>query len=259
MKKKNYNSAIILCGGKGTRLGILGRKLPKTLIKIMGKPIIWYIMKFLQKNSINHFILPVGYKGEMIKKYFKNNLEFKDVKIDIINTGVSSSIAYRIDKIKKKIISQNFILLNGDAVFNFNIKKFLIDHMLAETQITFLGCAAKLSYGIIGLQNGEVKSFERETDFNAISSEKRKNFIGYIYSGISILNKNLIFKIKFKKFKNFEKQFYSKIIKKYKSNFKLINGFWHSVDNQKDLKFFNKKYDKSIYNNIVRLKKYLSK
>lgn len=259
MKKKNYNSAIILCGGKGTRLGILGRKLPKTLIKIMGKPIIWYIMKFLQKNSINHFILPVGYKGEMIKKYFKNNLEFKDVKIDIINTGVSSSIAYRIYKIKKKIISQNFILLNGDAVFNFNIKKFLINHMLAKTQITFLGCAAKLSYGIIGLQNGEVKSFERETDFNAISSEKRKNFIGYIYSGISILNKNLIFKIKFKKFKNFEKQFYPKIIKKYKSNFKLINGFWHSVDNQKDLKFFNKKYDKSIYNNIVRLKKYLSK
>ena len=259
MKKKNYNSAIILCGGKGTRLGILGRKLPKTLIKIMGKPIIWYIMKFLQKNSINHFILPVGYKGEMIIKYFKNNLEFKDVKIDIINTGVSSSIAYRIYKIKKKIISQNFILLNGDAVFNFNIKKFLINHMLAKTQITFLGCAAKLSYGIIGLQNGEVKSFERETDFNAISSEKRKNFIGYIYSGISILNKNLIFKIKFKKFKNFEKQFYPKIIKKYKSNFKLINGFWHSVDNQKDLKFFNKKYDKSIYNNIVRLKKYLSK
>ena len=67
------NSAIILCGGRGTRLGALGKKFPKTLLKVHGKPIIWYIIKFLIRNSFNHFILPVGYKGGMIKKYFTNN------------------------------------------------------------------------------------------------------------------------------------------------------------------------------------------
>ena len=46
--------------------------------------------------------------------------------------------------------------------------------MISKSQITFLGCATKLSYGIVGLQNGKVKSFERETDFNAVISKKKK-------------------------------------------------------------------------------------
>ena len=45
----NYRTAIILCGGKGTRLGELGKKLPKTLVKIQGKPILWYILRSLKK------------------------------------------------------------------------------------------------------------------------------------------------------------------------------------------------------------------
>ena len=50
-------TAVILCGGLGSRLGNLGKKIPKTLVKVHGKPIIWYIVKFLQLQSFNHFIL----------------------------------------------------------------------------------------------------------------------------------------------------------------------------------------------------------
>ena len=60
----------------------------------------------------------------MIKKYFTKNKEFKDINLEIINTGQNSSIANRVFKIKKYIKSENFILLNGDAIFMFNIKKF---------------------------------------------------------------------------------------------------------------------------------------
>ena len=68
----NYRSAIILCGGKGTRLGELGRKFPKTLVKIQGQSILWYILNSLRKNKFNHFILPVGYRGNQIKKFIEN-------------------------------------------------------------------------------------------------------------------------------------------------------------------------------------------
>ena len=64
-------TAIILCGGKGTRLGSLSKKIPKCLVKIHSYPIIWFIINILKKNSFNHFILPVGYKGEIIKNYIK--------------------------------------------------------------------------------------------------------------------------------------------------------------------------------------------
>ena len=99
-----HKTAVILCGGKGTRLGALGKKIPKSLVKIHKNPIIWYIIKILQRNSFNHFILPIGYKGGLIKKYFKINKSFKDLNIEVVETGKNTPIAERIYKIKNKII-----------------------------------------------------------------------------------------------------------------------------------------------------------
>ena len=125
----NCKTAVILCGGKGTRLGLLGRKIPKSLVKVNEHPIIWYIINTLKKNSFNHFILPIGYKGKMIEKYLKKNKNFKKDDIDIILTGKNSSIAKRIFLIKKKIKSKNFLLLNGDAIFDFNLGIFLTGYL----------------------------------------------------------------------------------------------------------------------------------
>ena len=72
---KKLRSAIILCGGKGTRLGAISKKIPKTLIKIHQKEVLWYIIKFLLKNKFNHFILPLGYK-----RNFRKRLCVSDVK-----------------------------------------------------------------------------------------------------------------------------------------------------------------------------------
>ena len=65
-----FKSVIILCGGKGTRLGSISKKIPKALVKIQKKEILWYIINFLKKNNFNHFILPLGYKG-LHKKFYK--------------------------------------------------------------------------------------------------------------------------------------------------------------------------------------------
>ena len=145
--------AVILCGGKGTRLGSIGKKMPKTLVKIQGKPIIWYIVKFLKKNSFNHFILPVGYKGMQIKKYISKERDFNNMNIEIVNTGENSSISKKINKIKKNIKSDNFLLLNGDAIFNFNLKKFFSKHCKKKYAISFFGCATQLPYGVVGMIN----------------------------------------------------------------------------------------------------------
>ena len=96
ISQKNLKTAVILCGGKGTRLGALGKKIPKTLVKIHKYPIIWYIIKELSKHSINHFILPLGYKCDLIKRYIKKNKEFKNYNIDLIETGLETTISRRI-------------------------------------------------------------------------------------------------------------------------------------------------------------------
>ena len=95
-------TAVILCGGKGSRLGSLGKKIPKTLVKIHSKPIIWYVLNELAKNSFNHFILPLGYKGHLISKYIKSNKHFNKFDIELIYTGENKKISQRIEQIKKK-------------------------------------------------------------------------------------------------------------------------------------------------------------
>ena len=210
-KSTNIKTAVILCGGKGTRLGILGKKIPKSLVKIHDAPIIWYIINALKKNSFNHFILPTGYKGKMIEKYLKKNKYLKKSNINIVPTGKNTLIAKRIFLVRKKIKSENFLLLNGDAIFNFNLKKIFDNHIKKNFDITFIGCDAQLNYGIIGKVNNKIVSFERDIDFNSIKTKNKKNFVGFINSGISIIKSKLL-KHKFKNFNNFEKEFYPKII-----------------------------------------------
>ena len=127
---------VILCGGKGTRLGTLGKKIPKTLSKVNGKKIIWNIIKSLSKNSFNHFILPVGYKGKMIKKYLLKEKDFHGKNIKIIFTGINTPISQRIFKIKKFIKSKNFVLLNGDGIFKFNLNQIFQEHESKKNSIT---------------------------------------------------------------------------------------------------------------------------
>ena len=80
MRNNNYRSAVILCGGKGGRLGSLSKKIPKSLVNIQNYPILWFILNILKKNKFNHFILPIGYKGDQIKKFIKKKKKKKNTK-----------------------------------------------------------------------------------------------------------------------------------------------------------------------------------
>ena len=67
MKKKIV--AVVLCGGMGSRISEITSKTPKSMISILGKPIIWYVISLLVKNNIQQIIFPLGYKGNLIKKF----------------------------------------------------------------------------------------------------------------------------------------------------------------------------------------------
>ena len=252
----SIRTAIILCGGKGTRLGELGKKTAKTLVKVQGKPILWYILKILKKNNFNHFILPVGFKGQDIIKFVKNSSEFQKYNIDIINTGLSSSIAKRIFKIKKYIQSDNFLILNGDAIFDANLTEILNYHIKKKKDLSFICCEAEADFGTIGVMNNKIKNFQRGIDFKSVNTNK-SNYKAYVYSGMSIMNKKILNE-NFKNFENFEKDFYPRVIKKYKSDIHSLQGFWYAMDNIKDYDILNKKnINKKIFNKIYKLHKKL--
>jgi len=252
---KKFKTAVILCGGKGTRLGSITKKIPKSLVKIKGKPIMWYILKILKKNGFNQLILPVGYKGNLIDQYLKNK-EFKNYNLKVVPTGSNTPIAKRIHLIKKYIESENFLLLNGDAIFDLNLNKIYKDHNNSRgTYITFLGSETNLPYGTLILSKGLVKNFARDVMFNAVKIASKNDNIAQVYSGMAVLNKKILTK-EVKNYKNFEVNLYPRIIKKYKCKFQKFSGFWHSIDNVKDIKVLknDKKKRKKISNLLKKLK-----
>ena len=255
----NNKCAVVLCGGKGSRLGLLGKKIPKTLVKVQGKEILWYIIKYLKFSGFNHIILPVGYKGNQIKDFLKKNNSF-GIKIEAIQTGINSNIGSRISKIIDRINQKNFLLLNGDAIFDIDLIPIYKEHSKKNYAATFLSSEATYPYGSIGVKKNKVVDFCRNLVFDRIKVRNNSSYVGYNFTGICLIKTDILKKYNyiFKNSDNFEQTFYPRIIKKYLTNLVKINGFWHSIDNIKDLIAINQKEKKNYkYTQLKKIKKFL--
>ena len=138
---------VILAGGLGTRLSEETHTIPKPMVEIGGKPILWHIMKIYSSFGYNDFIILLGYKGYIIKEYFSNyflhqsdvqidlsnnSLEFFDLlsepwKISLIDTG-QNTMTGRIKRIQKLTVNEPFFLTYGDGVSDVNIRDLLKMH-----------------------------------------------------------------------------------------------------------------------------------
>jgi len=124
LRKENYSGEIslsdipvvILCGGKGTRMGC--ENTPKPMFKIGSKPILWHIMKIYASFGIGKFILLLGYKKEKIKNYFLNHREW-DIKF--VDTGIDTNTGGRIKKAESFIESGVFFATYGDGLADINL------------------------------------------------------------------------------------------------------------------------------------------
>ena len=234
-------TAIILCGGKGTRLGEIGKKTPKTLVNVQKKPILWYILNELLNNQVNHFILPIGHMGHLIKRFLKKfEKECKHkLFIDIVDTGKNTSIANRIFKVSPKIISDNFLLLNGDAIFNFNLSKIIRNHIKSNLHLSLMTCKVISPFGVVIIKDNKPINFKRDMIYDTLNINKSM-YEGAIFTGMALISKRILKSVNYKSFSNFEMSFYPKILKKKKSSYNQINGFWYAMDNPKDINIANK-------------------
>ena len=133
---------IILAGGKGSRLSEYTYKIPKPMVKIGGKPILDYIIKFYIKYGVKEFFIAAGYKVKVIKKYY-NKTRFQNIKINVINTGLNTLTGKRIKKLKKYFSeNENFYLTYGDGVSNVNIKKVYNLHKKKKSYFDTHSCSS---------------------------------------------------------------------------------------------------------------------
>jgi len=189
---------VILAGGRGTRISEETQVLPKPMIEIGGKPMLWHIMKTYSHYGFNDFIICLGYKGYMIKEYFSHYfLHTSDITIDMVNnktkihstasepwkvtlvdTGFETMTGGRLKRIEKYVGNETFMMTYGDGIGNINIGELVKMHKTNKKFATTTAVQIAGRFGFIDIDNkGTIKSF----------LEKPKGETSWISAGFFVL------------------------------------------------------------------------
>jgi len=172
---------IILAGGFGTRMAEYTESIPKPMVTIGDKPIIWHIMNTYAKYNHKDFYLALGYKAEYIKEYFSKinikspsmtiNSNPQDIKkhknstdwsLTLVDTGIDSMTGGRVKRMKEFIGNETFLLTYGDGVSNIDIEKLIEFHHSHGKMITVSAVHPVARFGELEIEGHQVRSFKEK-------------------------------------------------------------------------------------------------
>jgi glucose-1-phosphate cytidylyltransferase len=240
---------VILAGGFGTRLSENADSIPKPMVEIGEKPILWHIMKIYSHYGFNEFIICCGYKGYIIKEYFLNKFKYQsDVTIDyntgeiishdnikypwkvtLVDTGLNSMTGGRIKRIQHLINNETFLLTYGDGLSNVDIQKLIEHHKKYKRKVTVTSIQPFDRFG--GLDIG---------DDNLITSfiEKKRLHSSWINGGYFVCEPTIFDYIKDDK-TIFESDVLEKIALENQLTSYKHDGFWQCMDTLKEKNTLN--------------------
>ncbi|MDC3382552.1 sugar phosphate nucleotidyltransferase [Candidatus Pelagibacter sp.] len=217
---------IILAGGLGTRISEETDNIPKPMVKIGQKPILWHILKYYSMFGFSEFIICGGYKINIIKKYFKKN-KHNNWNIRVINTGKNSNTGERLKRVKK-YIKTTFCLTYGDGLSNVNINNLINFHKKNKSLITLTTVKPVPHFGKLIFKGNKVVKFV----------EKDKTKENWINGGFFVCDKK-IFNYIIKKNSIFEKDTLTSLATKKKLSAYKHRDFWYCMDTLRDKRYLN--------------------
>ena len=177
---------VLLCGGKGTRLGeVTGGRLPKPLVEINGRPILWHIMKSYARQGHTDFVLCTGYKSDMIKQYFMHarmhggdmriglrsgEVEYlreasDDWSVVIADTGLETQTAGRLLRVARYLDDDGpFFLTYGDGLADIDLSDLLAFHRAHGRMATISGVVPPGRFGELILEGDRVAELREKPD-----------------------------------------------------------------------------------------------
>ena len=212
---------ILLAGGFGTRLSEYTKTIPKPMINICGKPMLFYIMKLYAKYGYKDFYIALGYRGKIIKKFF--NKKFFDWNINFIETGKNTMTGGRLKRLKKYIGKETFMMTYGDGLSNLNLKKLLKFHKKNKKLVTLTAVRPPARFGALKLRGQRVSYFKEKSKLNE----------GWINGGFFVMEPEFL---KFIKNDNtyLEREPLEKVTKKRQLVAFRHEGFWQCMDTKRD-------------------------
>jgi glucose-1-phosphate cytidylyltransferase len=246
---------VILCGGQGTRLREATEIKPKPMIEIGGMPILWHIMKTYAYYGYTDFVLCLGYKGDVIRRFFyeyemiasdftvefgandisihPRNME-KGWKVTLVDTGEHAMTGARVKKIAKYIDTENFMLTYGDGVTDLDISKLVDFHKSHNGIGTVTGVAPVSQYGELAIEDNKVVSFE----------EKPRQHKSSISGGYFVFKKEFLDYLSDDDACILERTPLQNLAKDNQLNVHVHDGFWQCMDTYRDYKVLQSLWDK---------------
>lgn len=234
---------VILAGGFGTRLAELTGEVPKPMVPIGGKPILWHIMNHYAKFGYDEFVLALGYKADVIKSYFLNypslNSDFTislktgevewhnrvdhNWKVTLVDTGLDTMTGGRLRRLREVIAGETFMLTYGDGVSDVDVSALVNFHMQKNKMVTVTTVRPGARFGELDIDDSVVKSFK----------EKPQTSQGWINGGFFVMESEFLNFIDSDK-TILEREPLEHVAAKGQLNAFKHEGFWQCMDSVRD-------------------------
>jgi len=236
--------AVILAGGRGTRLSEETISRPKPMVEIGGRPILWHIMKIYSDHGVNDFIICCGYMGNLIKEYFQSYASvMSDVTVDLrnntttihkkhaepwnvtlVDTGDGSMTGGRLKRVSEFLKDEElFCFTYGDGVGDVDISRQIAEHRDAGKMATITAVQPPGRYGALEVDGNNVKGF----------IEKPKGDAGWINGGFFVLSPAVLNLIS-DDTTTWEAEPLCRLAEENQLNAYFHEGFWQPMDTLRD-------------------------
>jgi glucose-1-phosphate cytidylyltransferase len=219
---------IIFAGGLGTRISEETDYVPKPMVKIGTKPILWHIIKYYSVFGFTEFIICGGYKINIIKNYFKKYKKLNKLwNIKVVNTGINSNTGERLKRVKK-YINGKFCLTYGDGLCNVDLYKLISFNKKKKSIVTLTTVKPEPHFGKIFFRGNKVIKF----------LEKDQTTEGWINGGFFVCDEK-VFQYLHKKNSIFERDVLKVLAKSGELTAYKHRHFWYCMDTLRDKRHLN--------------------
>lgn len=228
--------AVILAGGKGTRISEETKNIPKPMILVGGKPLLHHIIDGYASQGVKEFIVLTGYKSEIIYGYFyslsdtahqqngQTTFCLQDISVTLLYSGLEPQTGGRLSKVRS-LVQEDFFFTYGDGLSDIDIWKVHEMHQKHHPITTISGVRPVPRFGsVLFDSDGKVLDF----------GEKQEHLSGWINGGFAVMSPN-IFSYIHSDDCNLEKDVYPELVRSGKLYSVCHDGFWQCVDTLRDL------------------------
>lgn len=239
---------VILAGGFGTRLAEHTDEIPKPMVEVGGRPILWHILKIYSQFGFNDFLIAGGYKSEVIKRFFleyreqmsdllfdftegtveRINTHIEPWRVGVIDTGPESMTGGRILRLRDHIGNSSFMMTYGDGVADVNLDALLAFHRRHGKLATFTAVQRPSQFGVPAIEGDRVVRF----------AEKPTNETEWISGGFFVLEPAVMDYIRDDS-TNFELESLKRLAEEGQLMAYRHSGFWQPMDTLRDVRKLN--------------------